>query len=1111
MRIKGFDCPRVVATTSIIAASIFAISTPAFALQQTIVFQIPAQDLGSALRAYARASRQQVAFDAAIVRGKRSAAVVGAFSASAGLGMLLRGSGLNVSRAPSGLLIVKASPARVGYSPNSDEKAPRGATVLYQDTPTSSAASPTAQEGEVPQVEIVVTGTRLKRAGFDTIQPAVVVNAQQIERRGYTNIGQALQELPGFSVAGNSSVGSQSVFGAGQTFVDFFGLGSQRTLTLVNGRRFVSSNTPALFGPVEGGSQVDLNVIPTTLVDRIETIEVGGAPIYGSDAISGTVNVILKRDYQGFEVSGQNGLSQLGDGAEYRVSVLAGRNFADGRGNVTLSGEYDQAEGIPTSARSLTGGSAPFYMTAQPGAAYALQLYTAGRNNAVTVGGSPLVADSIPEFAGVRNAAGQVLIFDNTGNLVPLDFGTRTGSLIFSSGGNGFATGDFANLVTSSKRYLATALASFQATDHVRVFSEGWYSHSSATNLRGQPVYNTALFGAAGTPEGNIPINLDNPYLSAADRATIAANLRPGATQFLLQRANTDLASGASTSAVELYRFVGGLDGDFGLGQRTFKFEASVNYGHSRTSSVIRELVQQNFTNAVDAVRDTAGNITCRPGYTNAAIATFSATCAPLDLFGSGRLSSAALDYITTNARSVSTNSQLVLNANVSGSLTNLPAGSIDAVLGFEHRREATAFDPGSFYLGALNADGTRTQYGRKIPVKAIAGAFHTNEVFGELRLPIISQQMGLRFVHELTLEGSARYVNNSLSGGDITFTGGGRFAPVKDITFRGNFTRAIRSPSISEAFQPKAQAFELGVDPCDSTAIKSGPNPAARATNCAAAGITQPFASNFNSFSIPVTRSGNPDLQNERADSWTAGAVIRPSFIPGLTLAADYVSIAISNAIVSLSGTDILNACYDATSYPNNFCSLVTRSASKQLTGITEGYYNAATLNFSGVTAELSYQLALEKLGLPADAGILGLSVNYLYKQDEYSQVGTGDKKIIAGAVGDPHHSFTTSVNYANGGLNLFAQARYVGESKANANAGPNTYQYPTVSPWVVFNTSIGYAISDKYELRLIVDNIFNRAPPFAAIAADTQNAIKTYYSGLLGRNFHISATARF
>jgi outer membrane receptor for ferrienterochelin and colicin len=177
------------------------------------------------------------------------------------------------------------------------------------------------------QDEIVVTASRLARAGFDTIQPALVVNSKEIQRRGYTNIGQALQELPAFGVAGNSAVGSQTSFGAGQTFVDFFGLGSERTLTLVNGRRFVSSNTPTLFGPVEGGSQVDLNVIPTTLVDRVETVEVGGAPIYGSDAISGTVNIILKHNYQGFEVSAQNGLSERGDGADYRVSALVGQNF----------------------------------------------------------------------------------------------------------------------------------------------------------------------------------------------------------------------------------------------------------------------------------------------------------------------------------------------------------------------------------------------------------------------------------------------------------------------------------------------------------------------------------------------------------------------------------------------------------------------------------------------------------------------------------------------------------------------------------------------------------------------------------------------------------------
>ena len=295
------------------------------------------------------------------------------------------------------------------------------------DTQSSDTAAP-ADEGSGD--EIIVTGSRIPRAGFDTIQPALVTTAEQIDKRGYTNIGQALSELPAFGVPGNSNVGAQAgSFGAGQTFADFFSLGSQRTLTLVNGRRFVSSNTSSIFGPVAAGSQVDLNVIPETLVERVETVAVGGAPIYGSDAIAGTVNIILKKDFEGLELKAQTGISQRGDAPEYRINGLWGMNFADGRGNITVSGEWNRATGLTTESRFLTSARGPFFTTAaDPSAPFQQQLYYGQRYNIFTSSGVPLAGDSIPEFAGIFDQQGNVLTFNESGRLVPLDFGTRTGS-----------------------------------------------------------------------------------------------------------------------------------------------------------------------------------------------------------------------------------------------------------------------------------------------------------------------------------------------------------------------------------------------------------------------------------------------------------------------------------------------------------------------------------------------------------------------------------------------------------------------------------------------------------------------------------------------------------
>ena len=998
------------------------------------------------------------------------------------------------------------APAASAAAPAAQTDAPPVTDSTTAATATTpSAATTTPADEPTNDQAIVVTGSRIARPDFQTIQPTQVIGAAQIENRGYTNVGQALNELPAFGPPGNSAVGAQSSFGPAQTFVDFFGLGTQRTLVLVNGRRFVSSNTASIFGPVSPGSQVDLNNIPTTLVSRIETVAVGGAPIYGSDAIAGTVNIILKRNFEGVRVEGQTGISQRGDAPDYRVSVIAGHNFAGGRGNITLSGEYNTSTGLTAGDRAITAagnffGSPP---TAQ-GSTFQTLLYPSQRYTAFTSGGVPFRRDDyLASRSGIRDANGNLLQFGPGGTLIPLDLGTVLRQGYVSSGGNGFNLPAQANLLTSSERYLGTALASYQLTDHVRVFGEAWYAHTKGVNLIDQPNYNTALFDAAGTPDGNIIASVNNPFLSAADRATIQANLAPGQTNFYIGRALSDLTTGRAQANVETYRFVGGLDGDFSVGSKNFKWEASANYGRSRTEGRNYELVQQNFENALNAVRDPSGNIVCAPGYTNAPIATISATCAPLNIFGVGQASQAARNYIFAIASPVSVNSQLVLNANVTGPIAHIWGGDVQVSLGYEHRRESTSFDPGAYYYGHDNGDGTRSQYGRTIPIDPISGSFHTNEIFGELRVPIVSPDTGLRFLKTLELDGAARYVWNSLSGGDLTWTAGGRLGFIRDLTFRGNFTRSIRSPAITEAFNPTSSAFDVGSDPCDMNNVGSGPNPSRREANCRAAGINPAtFISDYSNFTVPVTVSGNPGLKNEVADSWTVGAIFQPRFLPGFSAAVDWVDIKLKNAIVSLGGDAILNACYDASNYPNNFCGLVDRDANGQITMIREGYYNAASYRFRGLTADVSYRHRVGELGT------FGLGVNYFYLKTLETQVGNGDVSHSAGDIGYPHHSATANLTWEKGPFNALVQAQYFGKSSYDVDAAANRRNISGVGAWTVYNATLGFDINKQFGLKLIVDNLLDSKPPYPSPAG---GGSVTYFSGILGRYFRVAASMKF
>ena len=974
----------------------------------------------------------------------------------------------------------------------------------------SVATTPPQAEG----ADIVVTASRIVRQKV-TAQPASVLGSDQIQKAGYTNLGNALQELPAFSVPGNSPIGSQGSFSAGQTYVNLYNLGSQRTLSLVNGHRFVTSASSSIFGPV-AGSPVDFSQIPTDLVDRVEVVSVGGAPIYGSDAIAGTVNVILKKNFSGLQLRAQGGISQHGDGQNYNVSALAGQNFADGRGNITLNVDYDRQKGIPTSDRYTLSGSGPFFGTSLAGDAFNYRLYEGGEHyNVFTNTGMPLFADSIPVYAGqpfaaITNADGQAVYFDKSGKLVPFQNGQLTGSGLYQAGGDGFPIRDFGNFLVDSKRIQGTLLGHYDITDKVHFSGEAWVGRSTATNLRDQPYYNTALFADAGQTNGNLILSTNNPFLSDADRATIVSNLVANGqdpSTFYMARANTDLETGSFSSKTDLYRFVGTLDGDFALGMHKFKWEVSANYGHTDTTTDQRELVTQNFYNALDAVRDSNGNIICAPGYTNATIPTLSSSCAPLDIFGLGNESQAALDYVTAIGQTDQKNSQFDLVADVNGSLVRLPAGDVKLSLGFEHRAETTKFNPGPFYYGEVQPDGSRTPYGNSIPIDPVGGSYHTNEAFGEIDIPVVSSDLGVPLVNSLNLQGAARYVKNSLTGGFLTYTGGGTYAPTKAITLRGNYTRSFRAPAITEVFAPTGSVFDTANDPCDARYISGGPDPTNRAANCAAAGITQPFTSNVVDYTLPGTFGGNPHLQNEVANSWTVGAVVTPPFLRGLTLQGDYVAIDVKNEIASLGLTDLMDACYDAADYPSNpFCSTFTRDASGQVSSFAEGNYNIGIEHFRALQMSLDYNFPLSRFGLPHSAGSVGLGVNYLHTFSHYSRVGESDIQYSVGTTQEPKDNFTANLNYNNGRFNFLWQTLYYGPTRLDVNDPLSTYQYPRVHAYWMFNSSIGYDLNKHVSARLIVNNVFNKSVPFPYAVSQTR-----YFDALMGRYFKLNIGVKF
>lgn len=445
---------------------------------------------------------------------------------------------------------------------------------------------------------IVVTGSRLTQRFQDSLQPLALITADTIDKRGFTNVAEAIDTLPG--TAGSvTPAGGQAAFGVGQSFANLLGLGTSQTLTLVNSCRFVTSNPLALQSNAGAGLQVDLNAIPTALINRIEQIFVGGAPVYGADAIAGTVNIILKRDFQGVALDGQYGISERGDGAIYRIRGTVGTNFGpDNRGNIAVSAEYISNAGVLANARERTAAqytfaTNPLNRTGTDGIPGSILIRdwrfpftnTSGiplaRNGPTPSGvdlaaalpgviaspGAPIVrthnfpAGALENILTVPDPTGSgrfvPATFTRTGDLVPYNPGQvlrgysdavlgpatqcvdpLTGQVItprpatcvrpalaadtFAIGGDGINLGDFAQITSELKRVVAYGTARYELADGLSLFAEGNYYQGEARELVNQPTFNALTFGGDSGP---VAVRADNPFLTAAQQATINAAL----------------------------------------------------------------------------------------------------------------------------------------------------------------------------------------------------------------------------------------------------------------------------------------------------------------------------------------------------------------------------------------------------------------------------------------------------------------------------------------------------------------------------------------------------------------------------------------------------------
>ena len=998
------------------------------------------------------------------------------------------------------------------------------ASARAADTPASKSDADTTVQ------EVVVTGSHIPRAGFETLEPANLVTAQTLQDRAFSSVAEALNELPTFGIPGSSNRGGQAASNVGQEFVDLYGLGSQRTLTLVNGRRFVSSNPPTALSGAAAGLQVDLTTLPVGLIDHVEVVSVGGAPTYGADAVAGVVNVVLKDKFQGVETEATYGQLQDGKGKNYQVRGLVGTNFADDRGNVTISAEYTEKDRLTYNDSNYL--ATHNYTAVQSGACGVYQscLINYARVPSLSYGGVPssaaLPLANIPGFS-VLNSAGQSVAFAKDGTLQPFNFGNTAGSVVFASGGDGLDLNALTTLQSPQQRRLLNGLAHYDFTEHLTGYTEFFYSNSTAVQPSNQPTYQSALFAANGPGQSDasnaLIFSVNNPFLTPQARAILVNNFGPNGT-FALSRANVDLAPQDQRNEVNVYRFVGGFKGDVTLLNHKVKWDAAFNYGRSEAQASQYDIWDEAFTNALNAVVDPATgkivcNVTLNPpaaapgGRVNQAVAG----CVPLNLFGQGAPSQAAKNFVTKQINQTSTLTERDVTLNANTSLFDLPAGAVKVAGGFEFRQEYADFQVDGF---------TQAGLGRNSPVSPLGGHYNTTEFYGETTVPVVSPAMKVPFVYNAQLEGSYRRIDNSIEGNDDVYTVGGRFAPIEEVTFRGNVTHSVRAPAVEELYLPSSQTFSFATDPCSAAHINDKPTYAA---NCAAAfaavgasAALPGFQSIIQNASQPGTQGGNPNLKNEEANSWTAGFVAHPKFIKGLTLSMDWINIHLKNPITQLSLSQVLAACYSSSSYPNvtyqgyNYCSSVTRApVTGQIINFSLPTLNIGSREFAGLQMEATYRMDVTDFPyLPAAwktryLGSLTYDVSAFYEDKaNIKPLGTDQSySKIRGGFGDPDWKANASIRYRNGPLGLYLNARYMSPQKFDPNAVPTALNVGGVPDYYVFNGNISYDVTKQATLSLAISDLFDQAPP--TYAAYSGSAAQIF--DVFGRSYSVTLRSKF
>ena len=997
-------------------------------------------------------------------------------------------------------------------------------------------------QGGQELTEVVVTGSRIVRRDYESQSPIVTVNQEAFENRSAVTVESALQQLPQFapSAGAQSNSGSSTPFPSptaspGAATVNLRGLGTNRNLVLIDGRRVQ---------PSSGSMTVDLNTIPTAAVQNVEVISGGAAAVYGADAISGVINFITRKNFEGAQFDAQYGVTQQGDGEQYSFSALLGTNYADGRGNVMFGGNYAYRGDVASKDRDWVrrGWKDPGTSAGGAGNVAGISLYRCARTPVNTCSNA---------WLPVQNGSGYSV--DQNGNVFdandPLNPGhPYTGPVSYESGFKinpngtlGYFDKDNAYLSVPLERYSLFATTNYKFNDHVELFTDARFTQSY-TVARGTHV---SLFNiwAVNVPYNQAYDDPDSPTFGQAPAGTAmhpvsrqladvlnARNIaNPTTSQWLYEGGVDYLPAYRTETTTNLYQLVAGLRGDLPFKDWTWEV-----YGSHGNTNVNAYLPESFLSLANTQVLFSANQYGA--GWTNPQTLTVTGACTSgLPSFNpdgtvnnTPSVSQNCADWVTLRMNNVTNLEQEMMEATVQGTALDGWAGPIQFAAGVDYRAEDFKFTPD----GAYSAQQATANVVNNIALPlGVTGRNHVSEAYAELAIPVLSD---LPFVKKLEIDPGYRISDYKTSGSISTWKVTSAWEVVDWFSLRGGYQKATRAPNLNELFMPVGAASIQGsIDGCGNWTnsppwanVPGNPNRQNLQTLCQYLMVRDGAPANFplyvvggsannyaytvfgaNNPSAPFNfdlgiQGGNPDLKPETAKTTTIGAVLKSPFEHDLlrrtTLSVDYYNIDLKGAIGIPSGSQVYQQCLDAQYNPligdapgahsgaelaagNPYCALISR----EYTGLPSGSfgadrrYSAKFVNLGGIkTSGFDVQLDwAASLGAVPGTFTTNIQYNHLseFKQSPFAGAPFTERKGTWDAGYNYDWQLLSTVGYVNGPYSL--GLRWSHKPGLNPPSSASSSAVP-VSSYDLFDLFGRWAISKRYEVRAGIDNLLDKDP---------------------------------